>query len=102
MATAEFGPTEANNVEAIDIWLPIVSVFACNMILFVIAQIKKDNSIIDVWWGPCFIVPNVLILSVKNNWNERTILTFALICIWGLRLAFHIGLRHPGKEDFRY
>ena len=95
-------PTPTNDIEAIDIWLPIAAVFACNIFLFFVAQCLKDNSIVDTAWGLIFIIPNLIILCVKNNWNERTILTFCLISIWGLRLAIHIGVRHPGKEDFRY
>lgn len=26
----------------------------------------------------------------------------SLVSIWGMRLAWHIGSRHRGKEDFRY
>jgi len=90
------------STEAIDFWLPILAVFACQIFLFFIAQCKKDNSIVDTAWGLIFIVPNLIILCIKDNWNERTILTFILVSIWGLRLAIHIGVRHPGKEDFRY
>ena len=32
----------------------------------------------------------------------RTILTLALVSIWGLRLAIHIGSRHTKGEDYRY
>eukprot|EP00347_Sterkiella_histriomuscorum_P014065 403362293 len=80
--------TPTIDFKAIEIWLPIVAVFASNIIVFIIAQIKRDNSIIDTAWGLIFIVPNLIILCIKNNWNERTILTFCLV--------------HPGKEDFRY
>jgi steroid 5-alpha reductase family enzyme len=53
-------------------------------------------------WGPIFIVPTLITLCISGNWNERTILTFSLVSVWGLRLAWHIGSRHGGKEDFRY
>jgi steroid 5-alpha reductase family enzyme len=95
--------TEVNSsVSALDFWPPLVAVFGGNIILFFIAQIKKDNSIIDTAWGLIFIVPNLIILCRNGHWYWRTILTFTLVTIWGLRLAIHIGVRHPGKEDFRY
>jgi steroid 5-alpha reductase family enzyme len=87
---------------AADIWAPAISVFIFNIIFYFVAQIKKDNSIIDILWGICFIIPNLVSLCISGNWNERTILVFSLICVWGLRLAWHIGSRHSGKEDFRY
>lgn len=31
----------------------------------------------------------------------RAILTTVLVSIWGLRLSYHIGVRHT-KEDYRY
>ncbi len=94
--------TPGNPVTHLDFWPPILAVFGANTILFFIAQCRKDNSIVDTAWGLLFIIPNLVILCIKSNWNERTILTFVLISIWGLRLAIHIGVRHPGKEDFRY
>ena len=95
--------TEPNPyISALDFWPPAVAVFGGNIILFIIAQIKKDNSIIDTAWGLIFIIPNLIILIRNGNWHWRTILNLTLVSIWGLRLAIHIGVRHPGKEDFRY
>lgn len=96
------GPTPMIEASPIDFWLPILAVFAFNLVMFIVAQVKKDNSIIDIVWGIIFIIPNLIILCVKSNWNERTILTFGLVTIWGLRLAIYIWARYPGKEDFRY
>ena len=100
---ATYGPTPVNaEWTATAIWAPVVSVFLFNIVFYFVAQAKKDNSIIDILWGISFIIPNLVSLCISGNWNERTILVFALICIWGLRLAWHIGSRHSGKEDFRY
>jgi steroid 5-alpha reductase family enzyme len=84
------------------IWIPIASAFAFNFVFYFVAQAKKDNGIVDILWGLIFILPNLVTLCLSNNWNERSILVFVLICIWGLRLAWHIGSRHSGQEDFRY
>ena len=90
-----YGPTPVRGTwSAADIWLPILSVFVFNLVFYFVAQVKKDNSIIDILWGLCFIIPNLVALLVSGNWNERTILTFTLISIWGLRLAWHIGSRY--------
>ena len=85
-----------------DIWIPIASVFVFNIAAYFVAQVKKDNSIIDILWGICFVIPNLVSLLISGNWNERTILMFTLVTVWALRLAWHIGSRHSGKEDFRY
>ena len=73
-----------------------------NYIVGIIAQIIKDNSIVDIVWGLLFIIPNLVGLLITMNWNARTILVFSMICIWGLRLAIHIGSRHTRGEDYRY
>jgi steroid 5-alpha reductase family enzyme len=88
---ATFGPTPVrNDWKAAEIWSPVVAVFGFNLVWYFIAQVKKDNSIIDTLWGLIFILGNLVTLLVSMNWNERTILTFTLISIWGLRLAYHI------------
>jgi len=77
------------------------SVFLINFLAFFVAQERKDNSIVDILWGLLFIVPNAIVLFITKNWNPRTIITFAMVCLWGLRLISHIYRRHDG-EDRRY
>lgn len=48
---------------------PVVSVFILNSFVYVIAQIIKDNSIMDINWGVSFIVPNLVLLILNENWN---------------------------------
>jgi len=91
-----------DDVEPQDIWSPILATFLFNFLVYIFAQFKKDNSIVDIFWGLLFIVALLTSLLVSMNWNERTILVFSLVVIWGLRLAFHIGVRHTNGEDFRY
>jgi steroid 5-alpha reductase family enzyme len=78
-------------------------VFIYMTIIFVFALIRKDNSIIDIFWGTGFIVI-ALYSFIRNPEIEirRTIVTL-LIILWGIRLSVHIYLRNHGKEeDFRY
>jgi len=86
--TAKFGPTPIKaDVDPIAIWVPIVSAFGFNFLAYFVAQCKKDNSIVDYLWGLVFIIPNLVSLCISGNWNERTILVFVLVSIWGLRLC---------------
>lgn len=39
--------------------------------------------------------------AAKQPVDTRTLVMNACICVWGLRLATHIGMRHTG-EDYRY
>ena len=93
--------TELTALPAQYFYLPALSTFAANFLVFLLAIILQDNSIVDIMWGILFIIPNAVALYLTDNWNKRTLLTFALVCIWGFRLALHIGTRHKG-EDYRY
>ena len=72
-------------------------------IIFIVAQIMKNNSIVDSFWGPgFFIVAAYTFLSAKNQGTRAVILT-ALVTIWAFRLFIYITLRNWNKpEDFRY
>lgn len=71
--------------------------------IFFVAQIKKNNSIVDVAWGIGFIIVTLFTFFYYSAcaWQHITI-TF-LIIIWGLRLSGYIGIRNWKKgEDPRY
>jgi steroid 5-alpha reductase family enzyme len=72
-------------------------------LMFAAAFLKKDNSIVDIAWGPGFVLITVLTFFLKPGFTFRHILVSGLIILWGLRLMIHIFLRNRGKgEDFRY
>lgn len=72
-------------------------------LLFILALIKKDNSIVDIAWGMGFILVSLFTLYLEASDNKRFHLLVLLILIWGLRLSFYILARNRGKkEDFRY
>ncbi len=55
-------PAEARSVSFA---LPCAAVFACNSLMYLFCQAKKDNSFIDVWWGLSFIVPNLMLVYLQ-------------------------------------
>ena len=72
-------------------------------ILFFLALIRKDNSIVDIFWGLGFIVVAAFSLVRSGNFNIQTIVMNLMVLLWGLRLSIHIFIRNRGKgEDFRY
>ncbi len=76
-------------------------------LVFVIAQIRKQNSLADVGWGLAFIVvaltSSIFSFIQYGYVNDLLITMGILVTLWGLRLATHIGSRLIGKgEDFRY
>jgi steroid 5-alpha reductase family enzyme len=73
------------------------------IIVFVIAQLKKDNSIVDIAWGPGFFLITLLQILIKDSHEIKDFFLTGMIFIWASRLSIHIYLRSKGKgEDFRY
>ena len=72
--------------------------------LWLISLRLRDASIVDILWGPTFILLNtVYALLTPDGAGPRKLLATVLVTVWGLRLAIHIYRRNRGKgEDFRY
>jgi steroid 5-alpha reductase family enzyme len=72
-------------------------------LVFILALIKKDNSIVDVAWGLGFIIIAVYSIIQSGEVDLRKMILSLLVLLWGLRLSWHIFIRNAGKgEDFRY
>ena len=72
-------------------------------LVWVLSLILGDASIVDVAWGLGFIVVAVVGIIAGGGDTGRSVLVLALVMLWGMRLAAHIGTRNHGKpEDFRY
>src|SRR4030042_6225792 len=79
------------------------AVFIYMTAVFLVALLKKDNSIVDVAWGPGFILVALVTFFLRPGFEARHILISLLVVVWGVRLATHIYLRTRGRgEDFRY
>lgn len=72
-------------------------------VIFVIAQMIKNNSIVDMGWGPGFVIGAWVSLLVSDNPTLLSYVITIFITVWGLRLGYRIIKRNWGKpEDFRY
>lgn len=75
-------------------------------ILFLIALSKKDNSIMDIAYGPAFIFTSLLLSLLTLSLfplQPHSLLILVLIILWGTRLSVRIYSKNKGKpEDFRY
>ena len=91
-------------VNMFEYFITAAAIVAAYMVLiFLLALIIKDNSIVDIFWGPGFIVLVILSISQDVTIDYKKLLVNTLVIIWGLRLAIHIYIRNRGKgEDFRY
>jgi len=72
-------------------------------LVFFLALLKKNNSIVDIAWGLGFILVGTGMFVLHGQGRSRQYMALALIWIWGGRLALHIFRRNHGREeDFRY
>ena len=80
------------------------SVIAFMSVLWIISLLVKDASIVDIFWGPAFVVlGSSLLISMDQVYSERSLFILFLVSLWAIRLASHIGFRNIGHgEDFRY
>ncbi len=63
----------------------------------------RDASIVDVFWGPGFIVAALVYAILSDGYLGRQVLVAALVAVWGLRLSLYILSRNWGRgEDPRY
>ena len=85
---------------ALLVWLALVSAFT---VLWLASLPLKNASIVDMWWGPAFVLAFVVYAGAHPALGPRALAVGALVATWALRLAWHIGRRNVGHgEDPRY
>ena len=85
---------------ALLVWVALVCAFT---LLWLASLPLKNASIVDMWWGPAFVVAAIVYGLVRPAWTPRAFLVIVLVALWALRLAWHIGRRNVGHgEDPRY
>ena len=83
--------------------VPFIVTIAYFTVIFIVAQVVKNNSIVDMNWGLGFVVGSWLTLFSTENPTFLSYAIVALITVWGLRLSGSLIMRNYGKpEDFRY
>lgn len=74
--------------------------------VWVLSVRMQRASIIDAFWGPGFVVVATACLLSRGDvpWNREQVLLWTMVCLWGLRLGWHLSIRCFGdvEEDRRY
>jgi steroid 5-alpha reductase family enzyme len=79
------------------------AVIAVAIVLWLVSVAARDASIVDIAWGPMFLVVAVVSWRTGEGAPARQHLLLALVALWSLRLAGHLAWRNLGHgEDFRY
>ncbi len=91
---------------ALNLLAVVVAVTVFVGIIMAVAIRIQNQSIIDIFWGPGFVVAAVVsyLMSIGGDGDDtRRLVVLALTSIWGLRLGVYIGNRNRGHgEDRRY
>jgi steroid 5-alpha reductase family enzyme len=84
-------------------WIALVVVLAMMTLVWLASLVKRDASIVDVFWGLGFAVVGWVYFLAAAKHALRGPLVLGLVTLWGLRLSLHIFRRNRGKgEDYRY
>ena len=81
----------------------LASVVVLFGVTFVVGRRIGRYNVVDVAWGPGFVVVAAVAAAVGHGDLARRLLMLILVAVWGLRLAWHIHAKTAGKgEDPRY
>jgi steroid 5-alpha reductase family enzyme len=81
-----------------------LAILALMTIVWLLSLALHNSSIVDIFWGPGFVVTSWLYFALTpDGFAPRKMTLAVLVTIWGLRLGIHILRRNWDKpEDFRY
>jgi steroid 5-alpha reductase family enzyme len=85
-------------------WLAAVALLAFMLATWGLSLALRDVSIVDVAWGPAFVLVAWVAYTTGGGDEGRRALVAVLVTVWGLRLALHLGARklRERREDPRY
>jgi steroid 5-alpha reductase family enzyme len=71
--------------------------------VFIISQLKRDNSLMDVAYGPVYAIAYWATWFLTGTPSGVPLLVGGIVTHWALRLSIRIGRKNWGKpEDARY
>lgn len=83
--------------------LSVAVLLVALLVVWRIGVRMRDMSIIDIFWGPGFVLVALVALGVGDGPLGRRVLLAVLVGVWGLRLGAYLAWRNLGHgEDRRY
>jgi steroid 5-alpha reductase family enzyme len=81
----------------------IIALLIFFVIVFLIAQMKNNNGLVDIAWGLGFVIAAGYSYVAGEFKTDRALLVTILVMLWGVRLAYYLFKRNWSKpEDYRY
>jgi len=83
--------------------LSAAALLGAMVVLWLVSLPLRNASIVDVFWGPAFVLAAWTAALADDGGGPRRALALALVSLWGLRLGLHLARRNLGHgEDPRY
>lgn len=85
----------------------LIIIFLINLlvvsVLFSISLVNKKADIIDIYWGPSFLLSCLTLLLINKNSSFPHLILVIIVGIWAIRLGSYLYIRNMGHpEDIRY
>jgi len=85
----------------------LIIIFLINLlvvsILFGVSLVIKKADIIDIYWGPSFLLSCLTLLLINKNLSFPHLILITIVGIWAIRLGSYLYIRNMGHpEDARY
>ena len=85
----------------------LIIIFLINLlvvsILFGVSLVNKKADIIDIYWGPSFLLSCLTLLLINKNSSFPHLILVIIVGIWAIRLGSYLYIRNMGHpEDIRY
>ena len=97
------------NIESmlLTIGIGAIALFSYMMVAFLVGTIKKNNGLVDIFYGPGYFVVSLTCFItdflIHGTTSLRKIIVLLLVFLWAIRLATYVYTRNRGKsEDYRY
>lgn len=71
--------------------------------VFLVAMARKDNSIMDIVYGPVYLIATTATIWLTNSFSILATIVTILVALWSARLSVRILHKNFGQpEDARY
>jgi steroid 5-alpha reductase family enzyme len=81
----------------------LAAVIVAAVAVWALSVVERDVSIVDVLWGPMFLIASLVFAALVDERGPRAVLVIALTTVWAMRLSAYIAWRKLGEpEDRRY
>jgi len=84
-----------------------IALFLYILIASIVGTIKKNNAIMDIFYGPGYFIVAFTSFILDFLWTGifslRKLIVTIIVLLWAIRLSIYVYIRNHGKpEDFRY